>query len=659
MKIKLLSTELSNLIAAGEVVERPASVVKELLENSIDAMATEITVEIKNGGVSLIRVADNGEGMARGDAELCLLRHATSKIKVASDLDGIGTLGFRGEALAAISAVGRMRILTKRKRDGVGTLVSFDPSGRENSGTNVGDTGCRDGTTVIVEELFANVPARRKFLRKNTTEAAAVYDIVDKLALSHPEIAVTLISDGVTRYQTAGDAKLKNAIYAVLGREFSRKLVEVQNLTGNIEVMGYIGRPDNVKSNRSGQIFFINGRFIKSRTASAALEQAFSSYLSVDRFPTCVLNVCIHPAFVDVNVHPTKVEVKFSNERDVFDAIYCAVSNALSGNTAVPSLILQKGDVSDKVVDAYNVLLPAHEQVDTPMPPVQLKITTQPHEDSAFLFQDEFSESILAKVMERADSDTSPPSLDLPAVEVEEEQLQLVTPTPPTTAKPVGATLAVDRPDTPNTPATQTEEASETAEPPPEAFKIHGVAFDTYIIIEQGQKLMMIDKHAAHERIIFEEMKQNMQRSAGRHTQLLGLPIQLALSQQECALLEEYAEEVRACGFTVETENGEGLLLEIPGGLEIPAAEELFRELLSRLTEGSGGDIVRNEAFEKALYHTACRAAMKAGRRDKREDMEYIVRKLLSVPNIRYCPHGRPVIMELTRGRLDSNFKRI
>ena len=333
-KINVLDTQVANLIAAGEVVERPASAVKELLENAIDAGAGKITLEIKNGGISLIRVTDDGCGMTKDDALVCVKRHATSKISCAADLDGIATLGFRGEALAAISSVSKMRIMTRTKNSPTGIIIEFNAG----NPVSVEEAGCPEGTSVIVEELFSNVPARRKFLKRDAAETAAVAAVAEKIALSRPDISLRFIADGNLRFLTAGDGKLADVIYAVLGRDFAKKLAPVHDMTEGVSVSVFIGTPENCRGNRNYENFFINGRYVRCKTACAALEQAFSSYIPSDKYPACVICLEINPAFVDVNVHPQKMEVKFSNERPVFNAVYCAVRNTLMNRIDRPRL---------------------------------------------------------------------------------------------------------------------------------------------------------------------------------------------------------------------------------------------------------------------------------------------------------------------------------
>ena len=359
--INQLDIQVANLIAAGEVVDRPASACKELLENAIDAGATKVTLEIKNGGSSLIRVSDNGCGMSRDDLPLSIKRHATSKIKNAGDLAAIMTLGFRGEALAAIASVSHLRILSKRREDEYGALLDSEP-GKE---PVLSDAAISDGTTILVEDLFANVPARRKFLKKDQTEAMAVAATLEKVALSYPSIAIKLIIDGQPRFETAGDGQLKNTIYALYGREFASRLIELGRDADGISIDGYIGTPENVRANRNYQNVFINGRFVKSKCAQAALEQAFTSYIPSDKFPACVMNIGLSPELVDVNIHPSKLEVKFTNERSVFEAVYYAVRGALEKRIPRPQLNFPGKDASEfsyEVMKTLNAFVPIEER---------------------------------------------------------------------------------------------------------------------------------------------------------------------------------------------------------------------------------------------------------------------------------------------------------
>ncbi len=714
-KINILDFQVANLIAAGEVVDRPASVVKELLENAIDAGASEIEVEIRRGGSGMIRVTDNGSGMSKDDAELCILRHATSKIKDERDLDGIVTLGFRGKALAAISSVSQMKILTKRKSDALGTQILCD-CGRI---TEVASVPLKNGTTVVVAELFANVPARRKFLKRDQSEGMAVSAAVEKVALSHPEIAFKLISDGAVRLQTAGDKKLYNAVYALLGREFASKLIEVRGKTEAVEVFGYIGRPDNVRANRNYQNFFINGRYIKSRTATAALEQAFSSFMESERFPCCVLNIVLHPSLVDVNVHPTKLEVKFSSEKTVFDAVYLAVRNALLNDTARPTLQLEKRDVDHKAIGTYNRFTPVYDRMDgqgtqqqqsifqkEEQPPVpstkeRAEVPKVPFDDLPFVFED------IAKAQEQnkdpaptgpftvLEQSTAPKQEEIKdtaafqgAQKVSEKKDDFILPTLPDISlsfqedtslsskeREVQTPVLQQKKDQapiesqwkeeptlqqPKATKVQTEEPLTQARPAEEPFILLGIAFDTYILVQKGDVLLMIDKHAAHERLLFEEMKKN--RSAGeKYTQLLMIPIEVALSDLELSTVLDYEEELCSTGYLFLRDGLERRLLisGIPGGLEREQAEILFMTMVTKLAAGEGtAELTREIAFEKALYSASCKAAMKGGRKDGREHLEYLCKQLFALPDIRYCPHGRPVAFEIPRGSIEHRFGR-
>lgn len=676
--IHVLDFQVANLIAAGEVVERPAAAVKELLENAIDAGATKVTVEIKKGGVSFIRVTDNGRGMSREDAQLCIRRHATSKIRTAADLDGITTLGFRGEALAAISAVSSLRIMTRRKEDPVGTLVCCE--GGEI--TEVTDAGCSSGTTMIAEQLFANIPARRKFLKKDVTEAMAVAAVVEKEALAHPEVAIHFINDNIVRFSTAGDGILRNAIYAVLGRDFARKLIEVKSMTEGITVDGYIGNPDNVRGNRNVENFFINGRYIKSATATAALEQAFDSYIPSDKFPCCVLRLTIHPSAVDVNVHPTKLEVKFSGERTVFDAIYSAVRNALVSSVRSPGMTIGEPHTlrgSDaRVVNAFapvperaarpdeappTLQSAAREAASQPEPIISLppighrpeggKPGKEASPEEAPPLTDADCPPPLSDASQSAPSDTATPAntaassvLECDPVHPHVDLSLFDMPAP--AEKNDAPVSALSAPDAPG------------GEVPREVpfFKYQGVAFNAYIFLEYEDRILVIDKHAAHERILFEQMKQNMRRSEHAEQMLL-IDEEIVLDSLSYAAVAEYGDELRAAGFSFTLEENRVLLHSIPLGLELPVATALFSEIVSRLSEGTGnGELTREIVFEKALYQASCKAAVKAGRIDDEAHTRYISEQVLSNPEIRFCPHGRPVVIEITKSDLEKQFKR-
>ena len=736
--INQLDIQVANLIAAGEVVDRPASACKELLENAIDAGATKVTLEIKNGGSSLIRVSDNGCGMSRDDLPLSIKRHATSKIKNAGDLAAIMTLGFRGEALAAIASVSHLRILSKRREDDCGTLLDSEP-GKE---PVLSDAAISDGTTILVEDLFANVPARRKFLKKDQTEAMAVAATLEKVALSYPSIAIKLIIDGQPRFETAGDGKLKNTIYALYGREFASKLIELERDADGISIDGYIGTPENVRANRNYQNVFINGRFVKSKCAQAALEQAFTSYIPSDKFPACVMNIGLSPELVDVNIHPSKLEVKFTNERSVFEAVYYAVRGALEKRIPRPQLNFPGKDASEfsyEVMKTLNAFVPIEERGTrkqkcvylnqknvkegqlsieeqlTPSksqssPTATLRTDSLPDAGYADTVQAELSQadSISASGYQSSVQNEPPRTTAAPAAGYQnpaqdEPPSTTAAPTagyqspaqdepPRTTAAPVAgyhsttrsaypqADTSADAPvytqidelppviesmrskpeadsyaeldlrDTPDAP-------SQRKSPPP--YRIIGEAFYSFVFIEVEDKVMIIDKHAAHERIIFEELKENL-RTKSVVSQILLVPLELNLTPVELAALDEYRAEVKGIGFDYTT-NGVNMasINAIPSQIEVSAAGDMLVTVADRLSGGTGSaGISRELLFERALYQASCKAAIKIGHIEDKEHIKWICDKLLMLDDIKYCPHGRPVAFELSKQNIELQFKR-
>jgi len=626
-RINVLDAHVANLIAAGEVVDRPASVVKELIENSIDAHATQITVEIKNGGVSFIRVSDNGSGISPEDMPLALKRHATSKIQKATDLNAIFTLGFRGEALAAISSVSKVRIISKTKDAPNGTMLYAD--GGEI--LEVGDACCPNGTTITVEEIFANVPARRKFLKKDSTEASAVCAAVEKVALSHPEIAFKLISDGTVKLESAGDGKLEHAIFSILGKDFAKRLLSVKCHGEGIDVYGFIGTSENVKPTRNFQNFFINHRYVKSRTAMAALEQAYSSYIAPEKFPSCVLFIDIDPSAVDVNVHPAKLEVKFSNEKLIFDTVYYAVRSTIENNTERPDLVL-RSPVATFTRPATNAFVPVVDRVDrATITPEQLKLDS--------IGDLPFYSKVSDDFREQARKELNIPSRYAPA--------------PADTPKFVPKTDFADE-ITPNSNAVSKNEI-----PLPD-YRIVGVAFNTYIFVETEGKVVIIDKHAAHERILFENLRGKLH-DATVMPQILLVPITLGLSQSDFNAVCEFSDSFKEIGFDFEVEekHRQVRINQIPSALKISDVEDVFATIADRLAEGTGDAIItKQDVYEKALYQASCKAAMKGGRFDSESDVRFVVEKVLSIPDITVCPHGRPVVINLTKHELDRQFGR-
>ncbi len=653
-KINVLSFAVANLIAAGEVVDRPSSVIKELLENAIDSEANKITVEIQNGGVTYMRVTDNGCGISPDDLPVAIRRHATSKIKDANDLDSILTLGFRGEALAAIASVSDMRIISKTADATTGSMLSA-------SGGNiigVTDRPAADGTTVIVENLFANVPARRKFLKKDITESLAVSAMVEKIALSRPDIAFKLIVDGNEKIQTVGDGQLKNAIYCIFGREFASKLIETKIEIDGVKVSGYVGRPDNVKANRNYQNFFINGRYVKTKTALAAIEQAYTSYISSDKFPCCVLFIDINPNTVDVNVHPAKLEVKFSNERPVFEAIFYAARNALESDTARPEIRLSaptrsaaSQSIGRRVSD---MTVPIEDGPKESLKKRQIESELYISKDKP---QNTFvhitAEQYLSEYMkDKADTwqNSTVPSVSAENTAEQDNKQE---------KKEDAKILIESSPE--DIPATSSDNhAAKTEKTVKKLFyRIIGEAFNSYVIVEREDKLLLIDKHAAHERIIFEQLKAQMLSQDVGGSQLLMLPIEVMMTSEEIQTLCEYKKEIEAVGFEFSAGRYTANVTAIPEGVQADAVGDMLTVMADRLKNNTGTvRLTRDLIFEKALYQASCKAAIKAGREYPKEYVEWLIDKLMELPDITVCPHGRPVAMELTKKKLDYQFER-
>ena len=693
-RINVLSFAVANLIAAGEVVDRPSSVIKELLENAIDSGADRITVEIQNGGITYMRVTDNGCGISPEDLPVAIRRHATSKIKNAEDLDGILTLGFRGEALAAIASVSKLRIISKMRESAMGAILESE------AGNILGVTerACADGTSVIVEELFANVPARLKFLKKDTTEAMAVAAMVEKIALSKPHIAFKLIIDGKLKLETVGDGNLKNTVYSVFGKEFASKLIESSIEIDGIKIQGFIGRPDNVRANRNYQNFFINGRYVKTKTALAAVEQAYTSYIASDKFPCCILFITINPATVDVNVHPAKLEVKFSNEKPVFEAVYYAVRNALESDTARPSVTLSQPSsrasaltsqrVSDRecpIEDGKRESLKARQLQSelftaSEQPRIKLESKNEPKPEQTFMNVSasdylKYHMGMSSQAKNEAETvkvNTQPPEAHPQPSAVREEPRQTAQqPSQSKTAEERTAP-AIAQPETHAVVSVQKAPESEEAFNAPEhcsaeivsapkrlEWRIIGEAFNSYVIVESGDKMLIIDKHAAHERIIFEQLRASMNKNSETPSQLLMLPIEVMLTSDEIEVLQTYRSEIEAVGFEFTAGRYTASISAIPEGIEADAVADMITVMVGRIKSNTGSaKLTRDIIFEKALYQASCKAAIKAGREYPKEYTEWVVTKLMELPDITVCPHGRPVAMELTKKNLDYQFER-
>ncbi len=690
-KINILGFDVANLIAAGEVVDRPASVVKELLENALDAGSTAVTIEIQRGGVAFIRVADNGCGMDSEDLSTSILRHATSKIRTADDLDGISTLGFRGEALAAIASVSRLRIFSKVRGEPFGTLLESE-GGEIQSLT---ETGCAEGTTVIVEDLFFNVPARRKFLKKDSTEAIAVGAVVEKIALSRPDVSLKYISDGEIKFMTAGNGNLSETVWALFGKDTAKRLLKVDREENGIHITGYVSEPDMVRANRNMQNFFINGRYVKSKTASAALEQAYTSKIASDKFPSCVLNIGLNPAAVDVNVHPAKLEVKFANEKLIFDAVYYAVLTALESAVKRPEL--QMGRALGGTIAAQKTEVP-QKPMQTHAPAVQPRVSglTAGELKNAFVPVDKKPSANLGAAQvglmpaQRSVHPKEPPRPKMPdgsdvsyldMMHLHREAMDKTeTPaakTDVTEKLPVeNVRVPVQEPIIPE--KTSAHPVENTAEPEkfpePEEFEeipeylILGEAYNCYVIVQLEDRLLMIDKHAAHERILFDELCRRMKKRE-KSGQMLLAPYEMTVSNAEADALSEYGEQIRALGFdyTVTPQTAasqKASITQIPGELSTDEACVLFTTLVSRLSDVTASvESAAAEFFESRLWQASCKAAMKGGRIYDMAHIKWICDRLLVKPTgtgsvIRTCPHGRPVAFEIKKTSIERQFER-
>lgn len=640
--INVLPKHIAELIAAGEVVERPASIVKEIMENAIDAGADKITLEIKRGGITYIRITDNGCGIDRDNIRKAFISHATSKISTADDLNAICTLGFRGEALASIAAVSRVEVMTRGEGEEVGTRYCIE-GGEE---TLIDDAGCPKGTTLIVRDLFYNTPARMKFLKKDVSEGNAVAAVVDRIALSHPEVSVRFIRDSKDVLFTSGDGKLENAIYKTLGKDFASTLIPCDYELEGVRVSGFISKPFNARPNRMMQYFFLNDRFIKTRTGMVALEEAYKNSIMVGKFPACVLKIHIAPGAVDVNVHPSKTEVRFANEKLIFNAVYyCAKSALQQGDTRVQANFKQK--VSRQFMPKPNEgrQIKIYEQQLE-----QVKKESQPKED--FWSKTTSEEFVKLTEPKKAEKITFNDSSEFSLKKDEEPDLIPVFKPVEEVRPPVIEAVEETVPEVKEEQAvTEVEEAK----PEPEPYRVIGEAFKTYILVEQGKKLLIIDKHAAHERMLFEKLRAN---GGDIETQMLLSPVTVTLSKEEYSAVLENLELLDKAGYRVEDFGGGMVIVsECPTAVADADLAEVVMELAGYLVNN------RRELVPEKLdwiYHsTACRAAIKAGDKTSEYELEKFVEKLLNNPDIRYCPHGRPVLIEMSKYEIEKNFGRV
>ena len=612
-QINVLPKNIAEKIAAGEVVERPASVIKEILENAIDAGATDIGVEIRGGGVLYMRVTDNGCGIEKEQVPTAFLRHATSKIVNEEDLDGINTLGFRGEALAAISSVAKVEIITRRENDIVGTRYVIE-GGEEKA---FEETGCPEGTSVIVRDLFYNTPARMKFLKKDVSEANIITDLIEKIALSHPEIAIRYVKDSKEVLSTSGDGKLSSTVYSVLGREFFSTLIEAGDSINGVSVEGYICKPIYCRPKRTSQYFFLNGRLVRSGTMISALEAAYKNSVMVGKFPACVLNVTINPTMVDVNVHPAKTEVRFSDDKVIFDAVYFAVKNALAKGDERPQINIKSSAV--KAFDRMTV--EEYKQI-------AIKEEKNGEDKKAFEYPVRIESPVSSVIFENKKSE------EISTIAEEPDEVKISVKTEP---EPIIVTPA------------SKEEKEEVFED----IKFVGEAFSTYIIVEKGDSVFFIDKHASHERILFEKLK----KTETLECQQLLLPVTVKLSAIQYNAVSESSELLARSGFEVDDFGNNTVIVRgVPSSLFDEDVAGLIYEISENLSKGGNVEIERLND----IYHTvACKAAIKAGYKTSVEEMTRLAKEVLCRDDIFYCPHGRPVAFEIKKRELEKQFGRI
>ena len=654
-KIKVLPKEIAELIAAGEVVERPASVIKELMENAIDAGSSSVTVEIKNGGITYIRVTDNGCGISREDIRNAFISHATSKISTRDDLYAIGTLGFRGEALASIAAVSNVEVLTRTPEEETGTRYCIS-AGEE---TLVDDAGCPLGTTIVVRDLFFNTPARMKFLKRDVSEANAVAGIVDKIALSNPDVSIRFIREGKSALFTSGSGDLKTAAYEIFGKDFADGLIEADYSFESVKISGLVSKPTKSRPNRNMQFFFVNGRLVKSGTASAALSEAYKNSIMVGKFPYCVLNITTAPGLVDVNVHPAKIEVRFANERTVFSAVYYAAKNALEHRDEALKVTIPR----TAQTELFEPVRPKTEQMRLPekQPDFWNRMSSSEYRsaqqsEKPTYQQPAAREDIITvaspdKKPENADSEPSTIQHFLDAQRAKKEETAAIEADIRPELSEKAATLSDEKPE-------ETARALDTAvdEKPAELpVTVIGEAFKTYIIVQQGESIFLVDKHAAHERMLFNELVKN---DSKRSTQMLLTPITVTLSKEEYSSVLDNLDMLMQAGFAVE-DFGYSVVIVRECPMEISADEvaDVVAELAGYLVENRQKLISEKKEWLFSLM--ACKAAIKGGMYTTEYERELFIKRLFASPEIRYCPHGRPVMIEITRRELEKNFGRV
>ena len=662
-KINVLDKHISELIAAGEVVERPSSVVKELIENSIDANATAIEIEIKNGGTSYIKISDNGQGILREDVPKAFLRHATSKVKNHDDLDSIKTLGFRGEALASIAAVSKVEMITKSENELAGTCYKIEGSDE----VSIEDIGCPTGTTIIIKDLFYNTPARMKFLKKDASEASSVSAIVDRIALSHPDISFKFIKNSKEELNTPGDGNIKSCIYSVYGKSFSAGLIPVKYELNGVRVYGFTCDTNSARPNRSMQHFFINGRYVKSKTMMVALEQAYKGSIMVGKFPSCVLYLELSYEVIDVNVHPAKIEVRFINERPIFDAVYYGIKTSINKLDRPLEMLLNDNNISNEKkiindnlnkerlkvsdptvkndyytmkpittnnvnVEEPDVFIPKKNVAYSPLKPIEL-------EKNQTIYKDNTKEDATSKKALHVDEAHSNPFFEENNKEqhniiLEEEKIGNFSIAEDESNKNAVTFFSLDN----------------------DKINVIGEVFSTYIVLEKNKdKLLLVDKHAAHERLIYEKLKKESGKS---FSQYLLTPLTVSLEKKEYSAVISNLNLFSEAGFEID-DFGSGTIIvrSSPLYLEHDDISDSIIEMAGYILENKENISIK---YVDWLYHNiACRAAIKSGDKSNKDELIALIKKLDENPELRHCPHGRPILINITKKEIEKQFGRM
>lgn len=661
--IQVLDQVTIDKIAAGEVIERPASIVKELVENAIDAGATHVTIEIEEGGISLIRITDDGSGIMKEDIRNAFLRHSTSKIRNVEDLLHITSLGFRGEALSSIAAVTKVEVITKTKEAILGTRYVIE-GGQELS---LEEAGSSDGTTFIIRQLFYNVPARRKFLKTAMTEAGHVQDLLIRLALSHPEVAFRFLNNNQEKLRTSGSGKLKDVIYNIYGRDVASNLLELDYWQGGIHITGYLGKPLITRGNRNFETFFVNGRYVKSTMISRAVEDAYKDFMMQHKFPFVVLHFQVDTETVDVNVHPTKLELRFQNQQEVYKTVFEAIHRQLLEPELIPQVevpepltspVQEKKKTPSPDLKLVRRVMPSDSKeaaasitttpIDSAAPTASEQVKEEPHNEDYFI------RKMRERVMSYHNRNSSAEVKDQKKIfRPEEQKKRIQTSVHEATTYKVNETPVIQKPKQLDLFEEKLLKRETRAE-----YRLIGQIFDTYWLVQFQDNLYIIDQHAAHERVLYERTLKEM-KNREFTSQYLSPPIILTLSMQEAELLKTHKERFERIGFEIEPFGGEEYAIRaVPANLFSIAKKELFMEMLDNLADGLSTNMTPDIIDEK-VASMSCKAAVKGNNRLSAQEVDALIGELLELENPYHCPHGRPTIIAMSKKELEKKFKRI